>query len=215
MNKRGQAYILAAIIVCLVAFLLVSKPNVIRERVSLENFESISNNYLIESPKVVNDVLEERGIEDISEVGNKLEDFNQKFLEDYARNQDPNFGLIYIYTDKNGMVIQNYLKNEKVVFLGQEGGAIEVLLGDETQIESVAVFEGTGANANLKTNLCEYYEGYCMLSKNKIPNGPIILKIGEAKYEFEITPESPELIAIVKSSAEDGTVKVEVSEEKI
>ena len=197
MNKRGQIYILAAIIVCMVAFLLVSKPNLIREQVLLQNFKGISSNYLTESPKVINEVLESgTPSEDLTstctsdpllcEIRSKLSGFTRDFVDSYAKNQDPNIGLIYIYNDENGMIIQNYLNNENVAFLGQSGG--NVLLNYNQEVSGDIVFVGSGTNVGATTPLCESgNEDYCILETGKVPLGTYTLKIGDISYEFDIT----------------------------
>lgn len=212
MNKRGQIYILAAFIVCMLAFLLVSTPNIIREKVLLQNFEDLSNNYLTESPKIVNEALDEK-----HNIQGELGGFTKKFIENYAENQDPKIGLIYIYSDKNGVIIQNYLNNEKARFISSSNLAGEILLSYDTPVTGDIVFVGTGTGTPTITQLCASgNENYCALPKNQLPPGIYTLEIGDIKYKFEITQESPELIVIVKSTSEDGsTVKVDVSESKL
>lgn len=220
MNKRGQVYLVAGIMVCMLAFLLVSKPNFIREQVLLQNFETISNNYLTESPKVVNTALKESGTQDTPEekleaIKSDLSRFTEDFVRDYARNQDPNIGLIYIYNDENGIVIENYLNGENAYFIGQSGTS-NVVLNYEESATSNFVFVGTGAGSSIEQPLCnnEILKDYCILEKGKVTPGEYILKFGDISYKFTINQESPELIIIIKSK-EGETIKVDVSESKL
>lgn len=218
MNKRGQIYLVAAIIVCMIAFVLVAKSNYIREQVLLQNFKDISSNYLTESPKVVNGVLENQesdlSSEDkLTKIKEELSGFTKDFVDNYAKNQDPNVGLIYIYNDENGVIIQNSLNGEKVSFVGSSND--NILLSYDEPLTGDIVFVGTGTSVATAAPLCNSgNEKYCILEANTLPPGKYNLNIGNINYPFEINQDSPELIVIVKSS-EGNTVKVDVSENKL
>ena len=105
MNKRGQFYIIISLALSLVLFGLAYKTNYIEESVLSENFDSVSQNYIVEGTKLVNHALENQD-DDIKE---QIETFTQEYLS-YAEQIDPNLGLLYVYSDDVGNVyVKNYL----------------------------------------------------------------------------------------------------------
>lgn len=222
MNKRGQIYIFSAIIVCMVAFVLVAKSNTIREQVLLDNFKDISSNYLTESPKVINNALGTQTADltpeqKLKQIEIQLSTFTGSFVNNYAKNQDPGVGLIYIYNDENGVVIQNSLNNEVAHFNVVGGGQYNLLSTTDATCGKI-VIEGTGAGSEGCSNLCgssDPNKNYCILTSGI--SGDINLVIesetggAPINYNFNINPESPELIVILKSQ-DKNTVKVDVSE---
>lgn len=97
MNKRGQFFILGAIILALALFVLMVKLNTFDETVLIKDFYPLSENYKTESVKVVNDAIAQGG----ATTPNKaLDDFTQKYLN-YARTIDPNAGLNHLVPIKN------------------------------------------------------------------------------------------------------------------
>ncbi|MDD5133604.1 MAG: hypothetical protein PHD81_00415 [Candidatus Nanoarchaeia archaeon] len=114
MNKRGQFFILIAVILCGVILILSSRLNTYEERILLEDFPDLSANYAEETPKVVNDAILTNGNPETA-----LEDFTKNFTN-YARSIDPSLGVIYVYrsikpgTDENvhTFKIGNFLSKE-------------------------------------------------------------------------------------------------------
>src|SRR3989344_5112134 len=204
MNKRGQIFIFAAIIIGLVTFLLFTRPNTMHEEILLENFGQVSQNYLSEMPKVVdNSIYNEELVE------KNLEKYTNDFLVKYARRElDPNVGIVYIYSNGTDLIIDNHLKGEIVSFK-QDMGQIpmDVAFSTDTKMEGDLVLEETGISGDLSAKLCiEELKDYCILAVD--PGSLLILKIGDYIYEFEIATKSPNIIAIIKSS--DGiTTKVD------
>src|SRR3989344_1559080 len=90
MKKRGQIFILAALILILVLFLLISQSNVIREKLFADRFENIVRNYETEGDKLINSILETQG-----DPTTGFEMFSNSFVG-YSTAQDPNLGTLYI-----------------------------------------------------------------------------------------------------------------------
>lgn len=213
MDKRGQFFIFVAIILALLVFTLVSKSNTIREQVSLENFEELSQNYLTESPKVIN-----YAIYSVQSPEDKLSQFSEKFIHNYARNNDPNIGILYAYNNpdpKNQkLVIQNLLKGEKVVIDTPGAGEQPVFLFNTDEgIEGDLCIEETGTCIPGKTNLCENIVDYCLLSGSSL-SGTVTLKVGDVSYDFNFPAKTPSFIVVVRST-EGQTTKVDISQTTI
>jgi len=208
MNKRGQIFIFAAIIIGLVTFLLFTKPNTMNEEILLENFGQISQNYLTEMPKVVdNSIYNEELVE------KNLEKYTNDFLEKYARRElDPNVGIVYIYSNGTDLIIDNHLKGEVVSFK-QGLGPVDVAFSTDTSIEGDLILEETGISGTQSAELCVgELQDYCIITSDI--GGQLTLKIGDYSYDFKIDMQSPNIIAIVKSS--DGTTtKVDIFQTEI
>jgi len=212
MNKRGQFFIFVAIIVALVIFVLVSKSNTMREEISLENFKALSQNYLTESPKVINYAIYSLPADQQIQ---QLSDFSEDFINNYARNNDPNIGLIYIYNDpnpeNNKVAIQNLLKNEQVNVV--TSSANQLLFSTSDSSTGDLCISDTGVCTQATANLCDINLNYCVLSGNSL-SGPLTLKIGDISYNFELPANNPGFIVIVKST-EGETTKVDISQKII
>ena len=107
MKKRGQIYILAALILIFVIFILVSQSNVIRELVLENDFERLTKNYEAESSRFVNSLLAAK-----ENISDKFLEFTIYFTS-YSKTQNPDFGLIYLFDYDNKLHIGNYL-NESI-----------------------------------------------------------------------------------------------------
>ena len=216
MHKRGQIFIFAAIIIGLVTFLLFTKPNTMHEEILLDNFGQVSQNYLTEMPKVVdNSIYNEELVED------NLQRYTNDFLVKYARRElDPNVGIIYIYTNGTDIIVDNHLNNEIVTFTGLDITDVKIFSSDE-QIEGSLVLEGTGITGDASTSLCETIDlpldqiPYCIIKISSLfGKDDLTLKIGDYSYDFKINTQSPNLIAIIKSS-EGNTTKVDTFQTEI
>lgn len=112
MNKRGQFFILIAVILCGVILILSSRVNTYEERILLEDFPDLSANYAEESPKIVNDAIL-MGKKD-AEIQTVLEDFTKNFTN-YAQSIDPNLGIVYVYRssgDTQKFKVANFLSED-------------------------------------------------------------------------------------------------------
>ncbi|MFH1377022.1 MAG: hypothetical protein ABIH25_05295 [Candidatus Woesearchaeota archaeon] len=107
MNKRGQFYLIIVIVLALVIYGVTYQSNTIQESKTFEDFHDISQNYLVESKKIINNNLQKSPLE--SPLVN-LDIFTISFLQ-YAKARDPNLELLYIYRDdeENKIFLQNYL----------------------------------------------------------------------------------------------------------
>lgn len=115
MKKRGQFYILIALVIGVVIFLIVSQTNIFIQEDPSTDIGALSENYIIESNKLINTLIGAKR-ENVSEV---LSQATTAFVYEYARTRDPKFGLVYVFTNEDKAVIENYL-DAKVVIDGGE-----------------------------------------------------------------------------------------------
>jgi len=103
MNKRGQFYIIIAVVLSLAIFSITSQNNKIEDIKSFYDFSELSENYLEEAQKVV-----DYSIYNGEDINENLPQFTQNFLE-YARKTNPSIGLIYIYSNETNLTLKSYL----------------------------------------------------------------------------------------------------------
>ena len=134
MNKKGQVYILAAMLLSVVLYGLSAVPNFSVQQQFKGDFEKLSNNYEIEGSKLVNSVLSSGG--DITE---SFTNFTVFFMS-YSKSQTPNFGVIASLSYKNSIRIGNYLKKPVLIDIGD--GKEEEINGCFDKIPASLIFKG-------------------------------------------------------------------------
>ena len=103
MNKRGQIYILAALIIVFVLYTLYKETNIVKESIIEDDFREISKNYELESSRFLNQLIQSN-----SDVRSSFINFTVLFTS-YAKTKNPNFGLIYSFLYQNKLYIGNYM----------------------------------------------------------------------------------------------------------
>ena len=107
MNKKGQVYILAAVIIAFLINVLFAETNIVKETIIEDDFEEISSNYEIESAKFVNSLIGQ----DTEKVVNSFASFSSIFSS-YAKTKNPEFSLIYLFSYNDGLYVGNFLDEE-------------------------------------------------------------------------------------------------------
>ncbi len=123
MNKRGQVYILVAIIFSFVIYLLASSVNTAKGSVLDYDFIEVSNNYDQESAKFLTSL----GQEQINNPGINIETLFNRFagkFTSYSSVINPSFGFIYFFDyshkDDRKLIIGNHLDQEILVWVNDD-----------------------------------------------------------------------------------------------
>lgn len=191
MDKRGQFYIIIAIIISLAFFSIVIPQNKVEEVILFEDFNDISLNYAQEAPKVAN-----YGIFNDLNTKDLLSDFTKNFLL-FVRQRNPTIELIYIYNNGSRVHLSSYLSETTVV--SSADYETSTLLGaDET----------TFNNVNLKVGGKDFIQQVPLQIKNfgdefsstDLPSSNnIILNIGGIFHNFDLGSQGPELKVLLRS----------------
>ena len=138
MNKRGQVYILAAIIFGLVIYLLSVNVNIAKGTVFDNLFIEISNNYDKESAKFLTSLSQESLKDNQLNVKTKFNEFSGKFTS-YSGTTDPSFSFIYFFDyshkSEGKLIIGNHLAQPILVWVSEtnqkiiDGCKAEISLG--------------------------------------------------------------------------------------
>ena len=205
MQKRGQVYLTAALLLGFVLFGLISQPNIIKKIVIEDDFKQLAKNYDLESKQNLNkDVLATKSEKEIEQ---NFREFTESFTE-YAQSQNPNFGLIYILYYKQNLYLGNYLDTS--VYIGEEEQMIRGYYEDATE-QASAGLGPLQINLQAETNI-----GETSLNEDKthftttFNQETLNLKIGEYTYPIALSKETPELI-IVGTKEEKGQRQVYTS----
>lgn len=134
MNRKGQVYILASILLSLILYNLSLVPNIVVQQEFKGDFDKLADNYETESSKFINSVL--------LSGGNVVEDFTNftMIFMSYSKSQNPNFGVITSLSYKDKIRIGNYLKKPVLVDTGTE--ELKNLNGCFDKISSMLIFNG-------------------------------------------------------------------------
>lgn len=145
MNKRGQFYIIAALIIAAIIAGLLAEVNYAKRRPKPIKFYDLSEDYEAEVTRII-----DRGIylgKKEEQINDDVANFTKKFL-DYAQEKDPNLQLFYLYGNSQKITAVNYaledaeIVTEKVSETISGGGAfavskINITMGGTTFTRSV------------------------------------------------------------------------------
>ena len=190
MNKKGQIYILAALILSIIIFSLSQTINKFKQEELEEDFEKLSVNYENEGSKLINSLINTN-----SNLSDQFYKFTLLFTS-YSKAQNPDFGLIYSLDYGGNIQIGNFLDKKIIVDNGTEiVQSLNELNGCYDKISAVITFQGLSFDAGI--DLKEVQE--CTLI---VPStSKIWIQIGEFWYSFEIIKDKPQIMIVSRSEA--------------
>ena len=194
MDKRGQFYLILAVIISLALYGVTYKVNSIEEPILWEDFNDVSKNYITESTFVAN-----AAIKNHEQVEDRLDTFTRNFL-DYAQERNPKLTLLYVYSNGTNVSVKSYLNatgavNEHLIFGANQELVqdITIKIGGKEFIYKVPV---------TSENFGEGWNGVT------VGNQPFNLSVGGIIHPFSLDPTGPEFRVIIRteSGAEEEVV---------
>lgn len=192
MDKRGQIYILAAILLGVAIFTLSVQVNKYSKEHETEDFKDLSNMFTTEGSKLANSVVLQGG-----DLESSFRNFTVMFTS-YSKSQNPDYGLIYAlpYQDSNGnniTYVGNFLDQYVIVSYYTSGGNIEYkeLPGCLDTISPTLIFEGLTLSNEMDLSLLKS----CSLIINQKVD-QVSLTIDGTGYVFQIKQDKPELVVV-------------------
>jgi len=183
MEKRGQFFILAAVIISSVIVGLAGTANYVKTNQVPENFYALNSEINSESNKVIDYVVYNE------ESDRALEDFISKVAENIL-DQDPDTELYFIYGDTSSVTVNtDYAK---------EGGSAEASSEISLQIGD-RVFEKTTRD---KANTYRSYVSTVPITPEM--EEKITLHISEKEYDFPLR-ENLKIISLIKKDIKNET----------
>ena len=188
MNKRGQVYVLAAIVMSIIIFGMVSISNRAVQESIASDFERIANNYATETAKLVNSIPEEQDIRPA------FRNFTLLFAS-YAKAQSPKFELISVLDYNSQLYIGNFLKERIIVKCNDNlCDSTPPVEGCYSNVPASVGFEG------LKVPVTIYQQsvGNCetIIPYDAIPVNYINISIANVAYQFDLRKDQPEVIVV-------------------
>lgn len=191
MDKRGQVYVLAAIVMSIIIFGMVSVSNKALQESVASDFERIANNYAAETAKLVNSLA---GEQDILPA---FRNFTLIFAS-YAKAQSPRFELISIFDYEDNLYIGNFLKERIIISYGEGPGKtiLQPIEGCYSNVPAVLSFDGLSIDVSLNYKDVVTEIG---CERPEIPSEAIeqiTISIGNLAYKFDLRKEQPEIVIV-------------------
>lgn len=199
MNKRGQIFLIAAIIFVISVYSVAIEYNTIKTYPGLEDYKDLSDNYQTEYPKLINFALY-NGTNPIPVIDN----FTQTFLQE-AKKKDPNFGTFYMYKDSQGNLhIVNTLNNKvlNINFIGIDGKEVTItLFSQNTPSKGQICINNVGCNG-VNTDIGNFDSKYY---QTNIPN-PTKMRINKIGDKVGFPIDISEFTSLNYVSSEEKIV---------
>jgi len=196
MQKRGQVYLLAALIIGFILFTLVAETNIVRKTIIEDDFEALSKNYERESAKFINNLLEKSS----TNVGRDFLKFTVLFTS-FSKTKNPEFGVIYAFLYKETLYIGNYLDTEIVIRSYSPSIPLEGCYDEVKTSISIA-----GLDVTLQgVNIGEF--SLCTLEKQVPENKKLTIEVEDIEYTITLIEDHTDII-IVSRETKDKQRKV-------
>ena len=187
MNKRGQIYLVAVILIGFILFALLSQGNYVRRVIIDDDFDTLSKNFDTESARFINENLDL----DATNLGTKFADFSKTF-SDYSRTQNPDFELLFLLrTGPDTAYFCNLMQNSTKV----NGVDVNGCYQDTTSSES-----GTGdLTISQEYTTCESSTGQDFCTSLTITGNSVTITIDDVEYTVKAPSENKaELVVVTK-----------------
>lgn len=200
--KKGQVYILAAIILTVIIYGMVTIVNKVSQETLESDFEELSTNYANEGSKLINDVLA-TGDKDL--VIQTFKDYTRSFTA-YAKTKSTDFGLIYAFyytsstsspTSTGRLYVGNYMNIPMLISYTPDSSNSKYVEGCYSNIDASVGYDGIRLDTNIDSlGLTECEK---ILPPDPEPEASIntvYITIGGYGYRFDINPDELEVIIV-------------------
>ena len=203
-NKRGQFFILAAVIISVIIVSLGVVHNYAETQREPERFYDLSYEIKQESARVI-DFGVYTGEENINEF---LGDYTQEVASS-LRDKYPDIGFVFIYGNHEEVIIENYGKERSLFRVGDTEGYVEG--ADETTVSNINLeVQGTSVNKEVEQpgDLFKY-----KWRDSIVPDGDtnLVVTINEDVYEFVLEDEQSKqfFLVLIKSEGLEDYVDLQ------
>ena len=196
MNKRGQIYLLMAIIFGFVIYTLAVNVNTAKKTDPNKDFILISENYDKEGEKFLNSLIRVQFDENF--VKNGFNDFTGKFTS-YSKTIDPGFGFIYFYDysdrENRRLIVGNHLDQGILVWYNEDNKVS--VLGCKTLIRAGYSFGELGSATSFDfADIVSSCSDTVTISDTDDDIYDINYIVGNIKYTSSILEGVPEIVIL-------------------
>lgn len=208
MGKRGQIYILAAILLAVVVYGLSTVVNVVQQEEIRGDFEALSSNYEMESSKLINSVLQSGG-----DINDSFANFTFLFSS-YSKSKSPGFNLFYALVHKDNIHFGNFMSENMIVYIPCPGSAScsapseTTIAGCLANISAQVSFEGlnVGLNPDWDQAFNTILKPVCIKTLPIGANKEYCLNIGGEMYNLSIEPNVPKIFSFSRLKSGDQVI---------
>ncbi len=204
MDKRGQFFLIIAIIFSLALFTITQKQNTIQEATLFGDFQYLAKNYQDESYRVVDYSIKKN--EDSVVRLDSLNTFTSDYIS-FAKLTNPNIQLFYIYSDNNRAFIKSYMDSSPIDVKPANCDNPTPPLGCDpitvfgSNTETINSASLSVAGKNFTTNVPITIKNFGDYTQAELSSPDLVLiKIGSVFHRFNINPLSPDLKLYIESS---------------
>ena len=202
MQKRGQIFVLAALLLGFIIFILVSETQYVRRAIHDDSFEELNKNYQIEAAKFINELIKDP----TQDVGTEFLAFTTLFTS-YSKSQNPDFQLVYAFDYGGELHVGNYLKEEIDIVTPIPTKYKTDLSGCFEEIEAkLAAFGLSVSVSGIENTVSKCYWDERLYEQGKGEDSyPIGIQIGDDEfwYGVDITVGVPELIIVSREERDE------------
>lgn len=201
--KKGQVYILAVVIIGFLIFMIITPSNLLHQKVIDDDFKELSQNYQIESAKLLNELLNKPNLNK-QLIEDTFLNFTVSFTS-YSKTKNPNFGLIYAFPYEDFLFIGNYAD----IDINFTVGSSKIpLVGCFNEISTSITLYGISIDQP-DINPILYQD--CIKSTNYPVTNQLDFTIEDVDYSFKLNEKRSDII-IVSRETLDEEIKVFISE---
>jgi len=200
-GKRGQFYILAAVIITSVLLSLAVVYNSVYSQPEPARFYDLSGELKSESARVI-----DYGVYKQEDVSKLMQNFSQIAAKSII-DKYPGVGFVFIYGDKDDLVVENYAEDESYFEIANQS---DVLEGGGSEFESIIRldFEGADFSTRIDQEL-RHYKEHAWKAKIQNPGSENIkVKINKQDYHFSVKENQQFFMVLLKTDGEDAYVGI-------
>jgi len=200
-NKRGQFFIMAAVILSVIIFALAATTNYARVNKTPDRFYDLSRDVQSEGARVI-----DYGIYSNSDVKQKVANFTAN-VSNYMLDSDPNMEFVFVYGNKTNITIENYGKDETSFKIGSDiasvgGGGKEIRNNIGIVFPDATIGDPTFGSAK------NYNRGWIKYI-TPAPNADMVqVKINEKFYNFSLKENQQFIIIAQKQQLNETYVDI-------
>jgi len=186
MNKRGQFYIIAALIIVAIVTTLIAEVNYARRQPKPIKFEDLSEDYEAEVTRIMDSCISRGYTPD--EIKKEVDKFTAAFIE-YAQQRNPDIQLLYIYGDSNDIHIVNYAQGDAKIDLPEDPTKSQSISGGGVVAESKVNIEVGGRT--FSRSIEERMEHFKDIKTDiSSPGAEVTVKFAGVVHDFDLTAYS-------------------------
>jgi hypothetical protein len=195
-GKRGQFFILAAVILSTLVVSLVSVGNYVSVSSEPEKFYDLSEQIKEESARVI-----DYGVFTGEDVEAKLDNFS-KIVAENIKYQDPDLNFVFVYGNSSKLTIKNYGVDDASFDNTITNGAYE-----DVRSKIVLDIGGFRIGQEVRGNLGDHSNSW-KASRNPLDDESVVVKVNDQEYNFPLGKRQQFLLILSKNKGDERYVEV-------